>query len=1412
MRRLFTVGADTHGKGHVIFAWQKQGNYMATAGHNRRVNIVDRQGTLYDQFSTEAHGAIIALDWDYTGEVLAVLQKDNTAVTLYTLATKTAQQLDSSMKDLSWLSWSQIGPQLAVGTGKGNLLLYNRKTLKKTSIVGKHTKKVMSGAWSITNRLALGGEDKRITISNAEGDILDPIQVKGDPGLITFSDAKGPGKRDDARDTTVTAVINAETLWLYKQNEPDNEENPVELKFQERYGKIVSYQWFGDGYLLIGFASGIVVVISTHQSEIGQEVSSAKFHTGKLADVTYCPVLMKGASIGDKCVKIFDMADRNRLSDQRAERFDLDEEDGMLDKLHWTSEGQILTVSSKRGNIYAFLTRIPVLHDTIGTRVLYLTSLRELCVKDVAMPEDEAVLAKIGIDIEPAFVAVGPTAVAVGMNTSVSYYQLQPETKNAKLLHTRTYPGTVDCVRLGRQHACVLIGGRVTVHLIEQSDEAFAEGAVRQHTTFPQKDATVGGVRKIAVTDKFLIYATDRGHIIYFSFDEWTTVNEYLFERPIKQFWPNPSGTRVVLVDESNQASVYNPVNDHAIPVNGFPAETEVVLWDSADLGLFVGADLSAFTTFVYSAVSRWGPVAEPVMIASDGKEHTVTTPRPFGFLPVLVASGVVVAQMPSGELVTLTLATHQHVVDGVVLTTDQLVLAFYNHLSLLHLDDAYRVAARLQLQEAWVALGDKALQVLDIDLALRVYRHLAQPTMVFALERVAAEAERSLLLAHAALLFKNFADAQTHFLHSSRPRLALEMRRDLRDFDAALKLAESLAPDEVPALALLQAQTLEGKGEVAQALDMYERAIVEVDEDAQARRDVNSIRQDEKAAHNLKCHAGIARCTLRLGQLRKGSQMALDTGDKALMLECANILLDIKQPVDAAGLFEAAEDFDAAAVTLVQAGKMGSQMQKLLKKCSTARPWLELAKAKEKEKLYREAEAAYEKAGDVFDVIRINADHLKDYAKAFRVVREHQHPEGAVLVAKHAQQLGDYAAAVEFLLIGKAFSEGYDVAALHDQMSIYTKFLGDSGGPEDFQNIGNYYESKGQWELAGDFFVKCAMYEQALTRYLQVGDDCVRKAIAVVGKARDGRLTKDLFEHLGRSSNQSACRYTFEAYIALGDVRKAAHFAVLLAKQEQQDYGNYRLAHTLLFDMFRDLQAAGYAVTHDLRRSLMLVHSYLLIKVLNKLEDKEGSARMLVRVSRNINQFARHQVQIMTSTVIECLRVGMKGSAYEFASILVRPEFRKLIPEKFKSKIEGMVRKKSKDPVVDPDEPSSACPFCHVSVPVSSLQCDACKSPLPFCIVTGLHMVLTDWTVCPSCRFPALYSRFTQLVEAQLPCPMCDQTVVAGAVKKIEKPDPSKAAFMESAESAPHVDDGLRGPAGASSEAAPAPGSQLPA
>lgn len=94
--------------------------------------------------------------------------------------------------------------------------------------------------------------------------------------------------------------------------------------------------------------------------------------------------------------------------------------------------------------------------------------------------------------------------------------------------------------------------------------------------------------------------------------------------------------------------------------------------------------------------------------------------------------------------------------------------------------------------------------------------------------------------------------------------------------------------------------------------------------------------------------------------------------------------------------------------------------------------------------------------------------------------------------------------------------------------------------------------------------------------------------------------------------------------------------------------------------------------------------------------------------------------VPILTSTVIECQRAGLKYAAFNYAAMLMRPEYRSQIDAKYSKKIEAIVRKppKSKDNEIE-EEPLTPCPYCKSKLTETEITCDKCKNTIPFCIAT---------------------------------------------------------------------------------------------
>ncbi|KAJ8943660.1 hypothetical protein NQ318_005662 [Aromia moschata] len=75
--------------------------------------------------------------------------------------------------------------------------------------------------------------------------------------------------------------------------------------------------------------------------------------------------------------------------------------------------------------------------------------------------------------------------------------------------------------------------------------------------------------------------------------------------------------------------------------------------------------------------------------------------------------------------------------------------------------------------------------------------------------------------------------------------------------------------------------------------------------------------------------------------------------------------------------------------------------------------------------------------------------------------------------------------------------------------------------------------------------------------------------------------------------------------------------------------------------------------------------------------------------------------------------------------------------------------------------------------LPETEVTCSSCKNNIPFCIVTGRHIVKTDLTACPECDFPALRTEFIEILNSDDQCPMCSEKVDSRRLVKIQNAKP---------------------------------------
>ncbi|XP_076359241.1 WD repeat-containing protein 19-like isoform X2 [Tachypleus tridentatus] len=1059
-----------------------------------------------------------------------------------------------------------------------------------------------------------------------------------------------------------------------------------------------------------------------------------KCHKERLVHMSACLPQNTVASCGENTIKIHDLNDLKEVQSV----ITVDEERG-LEWLDWTDDGQLLAVSGSGGSVHVYLTKLPVLGDSYGTRLAYLTSLLEVSITNIV---EQEIPVSLRVEVEPGFLALGPYHLAVGMNNRAWFYGLG-ETGPFPV-RDREYLGSVQNIQLNADYAAALLEGKIQLHVIEGEH---GESEEREARLFPDGDRTNLNITCHAMTNEFLIYGTDKGSIESFLLEDWQLVNEYRHLAGIRHLYPDPSGTRLVVVDDKTDGFIYNPVNDHTAQIVGFPTSVKGILWDfwPLDKGCFVAYDDNQIFTFVYARETIEGPQVELV-----GK-----TKLPPGQFPLLLYNGEVTCQTQSGKITSFRLATHQLDEKIKDYTSVELKETLQKTLKLRRFRESWGICQIVNKKEDWLSLANSALYNLELELAMRVYRHIGDVGMVWSLQSVKDIEDRNLIGGHLAMFKGDFNLAQDLYLQSTKPATALEMRRDLLHWDQALHLARKLAPEQIPFISREYAQQLEFTGDYSNALNHFEKGLTN---------------DEQFHDHDETCNAGIARMSLRCSDLRRGVQIAQKSESRTLKKECAEILESMKQYAEAAMLYEIGNYYDKAASLYIRL-KNWNKVGELLPNVVSPKIHAQYAKAKEADGSYHEAAKAYEDARDYENVIRIQLEHLNKPEEAVRLVKDTKSVEGAKMVARFFQRLNDTTSAIQFLVLSKCHEEAFQLAQSTGKMDIYVDVVGEDASQEDYQSIATYYDHEKNHLMAGKFLHLAGQHRKAVKHLLKVsGSDssqAIQIAIQAVGAANDEQVTRQVIEYLMGETDgvPKDFKYLFRLYMALRQFKEAAKTATVIAREEQ-NAGNYRNAHDVLFSMYQELKRQKIKIPTEMYTNLTILHSYILVKIHVKRGDHMKGARMLIRVANNISKFPSHVVPILTSTVIECHRAGLKKSSFGFAAMLMRPEYRNEIDQKYKKKIEAIVRKPQK---IEEEEPNSPCPYCGSEIPETELTCPDCRNNIPFCVITGRHILKEDLTACPQCQFPGLYSEFVKLLGTEECCPMCKDKVKSENLTKIE-------------------------------------------
>lgn len=302
MKRIYSISCSLTTSDAIDFRWQpKKGKYLATTSFDNTVNIYSRHGEPVEQINL--FGSCLAIAWDGEGDLLAIVTDKSTAILLWNSVTRAVVHVDTGLKEtFTLLCWSKMmRSTLMVGGVRGSILIYNHQTARKLPLIGKHSKKIVSGAWSDSNLIALVSDDRTLSISEAEGETITVKHLKGEGSDVQFVHSYFDEKVNSSEHNTVAVVVNKKVLLMILLADLDRN---VVCSFQEWYGSILSYYPYANGNLFIAFYTGLVVTISTCHKNFGAELFQIKAHREVISCMTVCTTIAKIATCSDNSLKV----------------------------------------------------------------------------------------------------------------------------------------------------------------------------------------------------------------------------------------------------------------------------------------------------------------------------------------------------------------------------------------------------------------------------------------------------------------------------------------------------------------------------------------------------------------------------------------------------------------------------------------------------------------------------------------------------------------------------------------------------------------------------------------------------------------------------------------------------------------------------------------------------------------------------------------------------------------------------------------------------------------------------------------------------------------------------------------------------------------------------------------------------
>jgi WD repeat-containing protein 19 len=666
----------------------------------------------------------------------------------------------------------------------------------------------------------------------------------------------------------------------------------------------------------------------------------------------------------------------------------------------------------------------------------------------------------------------------------------------------------------------------------------------------------------------------------------------------IQRMWPNYIGNKAVCIDKSGKGFLLNFVWESQAEIQGFSPQLNKVIWDSTDPNMFIGCSSDTAYTFIHNKNYYTGESCSAVyeLLSLEDVDTTkdLSTTSFDGVEPVFINGGSVVCLTKSNSIQTAWLGSHSSygTYSSNPSDPDTNLRYFFQNLMLCKFENALSASTIIpedDKQAAFNTLAQVSLKNMNILVAKKAYQMAGNISMVYTLDSMLGIEEKKILQGFISMIFCDYQLAQESLLSSSKPELGLDLRCDTKEWSIALNLAENMAPERVPLIRRRCAEDQEKQGQFAQALKNYQASVIDESK-------LSTSQKEKYKQHNILCQAGIARTSIRTDNITRGYEIGQDLNDKELIGEIATSCEEAKAYEEAADLYERAEDFEKAA-SLYIATKNFKKAESLIDKLSSAKVLASLAKMKETEGKFKEAENAFLRAKDWENVLRLNLTKLNDYDKAVRIFKEKAPTQAcANILADYCEGKGMKGDTIKFMVLAGKQNDAFAKAQVYQEMETYANSLEEMTEKEALK-IAQYFEGVNKFKQAATYYEKAGKFTNSLDCFIQSGDENLDAAIECVARSQNDTLFFKMLDYLeGDDHNDPKDpKYAFKLYLTFGKIEEASKIAIAMVKSEMEE-GKYKEAHKIVINMLTEILDRKAKISYDLIQKTIVIHSYTLV------------------------------------------------------------------------------------------------------------------------------------------------------------------------------------------------------------------------